>query len=307
MIAVGQKRTRSPRKYSFMWVVVINPVSGSGKGAILGTEAAGFFSERRLSYQIITATSADKLRSNLAEFLDSNVGLIEGVVAVGGDGLVHLVLQLVVPRNIAFSAIPAGTGNDFVRALGWGLDEIKIQLNTVVSTPPAAIDLGLVDSEWFGAVLSTGFDSVVNEKANKMKWPKGPMKYNLAIAMELPKFKPLNYTIELDNQVIETEAMLIAVGNGGSYGGGMKVCPDAVMSDGLFDVMVLRPVSKVEFVRVFPTVFSGKHINHKQVDIYRTKRVSLHAPAVAYADGERIGGLPVRAECIAGAGLSWTP
>jgi diacylglycerol kinase (ATP) len=290
-----------------MWVVVINPVSGSGKGAILGTEAAGFFSERRLSYQIITATSADKLRSNLAEFLDSNVGLIEGVVAVGGDGLVHLVLQMVVPRNIAFSAIPAGTGNDFVRALGWRLDEIKIQLNTVVSTPPAAIDLGLVDSEWFGAVLSTGFDSLVNEKANKMKWPKGPMKYNLAIAMELPKFKPLNYTIELDNQVIETEAMLIAVGNGGSYGGGMKVCPDAVMSDGLFDVMVLRPVSKVEFVRVFPTVFSGKHINHKQVDIYRTKRVSLHAPAVAYADGERIGGLPVRAECIAGAGLSWTP
>ena len=290
-----------------MWVVVINPVSGSGKGAILGTEAAGFFSERRLSYQIITATSADKLRSNLAEFLDSNVGLIEGVVAVGGDGLVHLVLQMVVPRNIAFSAIPAGTGNDFVRALGWELDEIKIQLNTVVSTPPVAIDLGLVDSEWFGAVLSTGFDSLVNEKANKMKWPKGPMKYNLAIAMELPKFKPLNYTIELDNQVIETEAMLIAVGNGGSYGGGMKVCPDAVMSDGLFDVMVLRPVSKVEFVRVFPTVFSGKHINHKQVDIYRTKRVSLHAPAVAYADGERIGGLPVRAECIAGAGLSWTP
>ena len=290
-----------------MWVVVINPVSGSGKGAILGTEAAGFFSERRLSYQIITATSADKLRSNLAEFLDSNVGLIEGVVAVGGDGLVHLVLQMVVPRRIPFSAIPAGTGNDFVRALGWGLDEIKIQLNTVVSTPPAAIDLGLVDSEWFGAVLATGFDSLVNEKANKMKWPKGPMKYNLAIAMELPKFKPLKYTIELDNQVIETEAMLIAVGNGGSYGGGMKVCPDAVMSDGLFDVMVLRPVSKVEFVRVFPTVFSGKHINHKQVDIYRTKRVSLHAPAVAYADGERIGGLPVRAECIAGAGLSWTP
>ena len=290
-----------------MWVVVINPVSGSGKGAILGTEAAGFFSERRLSYQIITATSADKLRSNLAEFLDSNVGLIEGVVAVGGDGLVHLVLQMVVPRRIPFSAIPAGTGNDFVRALGWELDEIKIQLNTVVSTPPAAIDLGLVDSEWFGAVLSTGFDSLVNEKANKMNWPKGPMKYNLAIALELPKFKPLKYTIELDNQVIETEAMLIAVGNGGSYGGGMKVCPDAVMSDGLFDVMVLRPVSKVEFVRVFPTVFSGKHINHKQVDIYRTKRVSLHAPAVAYADGERIGGLPVRAECIAGAGLSWTP
>jgi len=290
-----------------MWAVVVNPVSGSGKGAILGTETAGFFSEKRLPYQIITATSADKLRINLAEFLDNNVGSIDGVIAVGGDGLVHLVLQIVVPRNIPFSAIPAGTGNDFVRALGWNLDEIRTQLNAVVSEPPTAIDLGLVDSEWFGAVLSTGFDSVVNEKANTLKWPKGPSKYNVAIAMELPKFKSLKYTIELDSRVIETEAMLIAVGNGRSYGGGMKVCPDAVMNDGLFDVMVLRPVSKVEFVRVFPTVFSGRHVDHKQVDIYRTKRVSLHAPAIAYADGERIGGLPVRAECIADAGLSWTP
>jgi diacylglycerol kinase (ATP) len=290
-----------------MWAVVINPVSGSGRGAILGTETAGFFSEKRLPYQIITATSADKLRVNLADFLDSNAGSIAGVIAVGGDGLVHLVLQMVVPRNIPFSAIPAGTGNDFVRALGWDLEETKTQLNAVVSKPPSAIDLGLVDSEWFGAVLSTGFDSVVNEKANSLKWPKGPMKYNVAIAMELPKFKPLKYTIELDNQIIETEAMLIAVGNGSSYGGGMKVCPDAVMNDGLFDVMVLRPVSKLEFIKVFPTVFSGKHIEHRQVDIYRTTRVSLHAPAIAYADGERIGGLPVRAECIAGAGLSWTP
>ena len=307
MIAAGRKRTHSPSQFRFMWAVVINPVSGAGKGAILGAETAGFFASRGLPYQIITATSAEKLRSNLEDFLDGNRGAITGVIAVGGDGLAHLVLQIVVPRRIAFSVIPAGTGNDFVRALGWNLTDIQVQLNAVVSKPASAIDLGLVDSEWFGAVLSTGFDSVVNEKANTMKWPKGPMKYNFAIAMELPKFKPLKYTIELDNQVIETEAMLIAVGNGGSYGGGMKVCPDAVMNDGLFDVMVLRPVSKVEFVRVFPKVFSGKHVQHKQVEIYRTKRVSLHAPAIAYADGERIGGLPVRAECMAGAGLSWTP
>ena len=307
MIDVEQKRTHSPSQYKIMWAVVINPVSGAGKGAILGTEVAGFFVEKKLPYEIITATSAEKLKSNLTEFLDKHSGEIQGVIAVGGDGLAHLVLQIVVPRKIAFSVIPAGTGNDFVRAMGWDLNEIRDQLTAVISQSPCEIDLGLVDSEWFGAVLSTGFDSVVNEKANTLKWPKGPMKYNIAIAMELPKFKPLKYTIELDNQMIETEAMLIAVGNGGSYGGGMKVCPDADMSDGLFDVMVLRPVSKIEFLRVFPTVFSGKHIRHKQVDIYRSKRVSLHAPAVAYADGERIGGLPVRAECIAGAGLSWSP
>jgi diacylglycerol kinase (ATP) len=290
-----------------MWAVVVNPISGAGRGALVGTEVAGYFASRKVPYQVITATSAERLRSNLEAYLDTSSDVCQGVIAVGGDGLVHLVLQIVVPRKIAFAAIPAGTGNDFVRAQGWDLKDIDKQLDQVISSPPQEIDLGLVDSEWFGAVLSTGFDSVVNEKANTLNWPKGPMKYNLAIAMELPKFKPLRYKIELDSQTIETEAMLIAVGNGASYGGGMKVCPDAVMSDGLFDVMVLRPVSKVEFIRVFPKVFSGKHIEHPQVEIYRTRRVSLHADAVAYADGDRIGGLPVRAECIAGAGLSWLP
>ena len=290
-----------------MWAVVVNPISGAGRGAVVGSEVAGYLARKKVLYQVISATSADKLRINLEAFLDKNGDICRGVVAVGGDGLAHLVLQLVVPRKIPFAVIPAGTGNDFVRAQGWDLQAIDQQLDAVISRPPQVIDLGLVDSEWFGAVLSTGFDSVVNEKANTLKWPKGPMKYNLAIAMELPNFKPLRYRIELDNQTIETEAMLIAVGNGNSYGGGMKVCPGAVMSDGLFDVMVLRPVSKVEFIRVFPKVFSGKHIEHSQVDIFKSRRVSLHADAIAYADGDRIGGLPVRAECIAGAGLSWHP
>jgi diacylglycerol kinase (ATP) len=87
----------------------------------------------------------------------------------------------------------------------------------------------------------------------------------------------------------------------------MLVCPEAKLDDGLFDLMVLRPVSKLEFLKVFPKVFKGAHIDHPQVDIYRSRRVSLSAPAIAYADGERIGTLPVQAECIAGAGLSWTP
>ena len=290
-----------------MWAIVINPVSGSGRGAVLGREVAGYFASKKLSYRIITATSAQKLRQNLSEYLDTNGNDCEGVISVGGDGLAHLVLQLVVPRKVPFTVVAAGTGNDFLRALGWQLDGLTAQLDAVTSRKPTPVDLGLVDSEWFGAILSTGFDSIVNEKANTLRWPKGPMKYNLAIAIELPKFRPLGYRIEIDGQIIETEAMLIAIGNGSSYGGGMMVCPDADMSDGLFDVMVLRPVSKFEFLRVFPKVFTGQHIHHPQVDIYRASKVSLTAEAVAYADGERVGGLPVRAECMAGAGLSWTP
>jgi diacylglycerol kinase (ATP) len=131
------------------------------------------------------------------------------------------------------------------------------------------------------------------------------MKYNAAIAIELPRFKPRHYEIFLDDQSISTDAMLIAVSNGRSYGGGMLVCPDANISDGLFDVMILRPVSKVEFLKVFPRVFTGTHISHPAVEVLRSRTVRIESKAVAYADGERIGQLPISAECMRGALRSW--
>ena len=244
------------------------------------------------------------LRKELEIFLDSNA--CNGVVSVGGDGLAHLVLQIVVPRSIPFACIPAGTGNDIVRSLGWSLTDIDGFLDRVTTTPATRIDLGNVDSEWFAAILSTGFDSVVNEKANSLSWPRGPQRYNVAIALELPRFTPIEYEITSDNATFTTKAMLIAVGNGRSYGGGMLVCPQAKINDGLFDVMILRPVSKIEFLKVFPKVYSGSHITHPQVEIFRSKKISISAKAIAYADGERIGPAPISAECVSGAGLTWT-
>jgi diacylglycerol kinase (ATP) len=131
------------------------------------------------------------------------------------------------------------------------------------------------------------------------------MKYNAAIAIELPRFKPRHYEITLDDRTIATEAMLIAVSNGRSYGGGMLVSPNASIVDGLFDVMILHPVSKIEFIKVFPTVFAGTHVSHPAVEIVRSKSVTIESKAVAYADGERIGQLPVSAECIQSAARSW--
>ncbi len=287
-----------------MWALVINPVSGQGKGATVGTYVAGWLTQRKISYTIITGNSSIALTDHLTSFIEKNPGC-DGVIAVGGDGLLHIILQRVVPSQIAFAIVPAGTGNDFVRTLGWDLDHIDTQLQAITSTQPTPIDLGLVDGEWFGAILSTGFDSIVNEKANTLNWPKGPMKYNAAIAIELPRFKPRHYEIILDDRTISTEAMLIAVSNGGSYGGGMLVCPNASISDGLFDVMVLHPISKVEFIKVFPRVFAGTHITHPAVEIVRSRTVRIESKAVAYADGERIGQLPVAAECIQGAIKSW--
>lgn len=287
-----------------MWALVINPTSGSGKGATVGAYVDVFLTANVISHEIITGNSALSLVRNLEIFIAQNPDC-QGVIAVGGDGLVHNVLQVTTPAQIPLAPIPAGTGNDFVRTLGWSLDKVDPQLERIISQAPTSIDLGLVNGEWFGAILSTGFDSIVNEKANTMSWPKGPMKYNAAIAIELPRFSPRHYEITLDDRTISTEAMLIAVANARSYGGGMLVCPDADIHDGYFDVMVLHPVSKLEFLKVFPRVYKGTHVNHPAVEIVRSKKVSISADAIAYADGERISQLPINAECIPGVMQTW--
>ena len=289
-----------------MWALVINPVSGQGKGASVGSYVAGYLNKKSVPFTIVTGNSALALSNHLDIFLKANPQC-QGVIAVGGDGLLHIVLQKVIPAQVPITLIPAGTGNDFVRSLGWDLSDVGVQLDFVLSHPPQKMDAGLVDGEWFGSVLSTGFDAVVNERANKLKWPKGPMKYNVSIVLELPRFKPKMYDIHLDDRTISTQAMLIAVGNGRSYGGGMLVCPEADMCDGFFDVMILHPVSKIEFIKVFPSVFIGAHVNHPAVEIVRSKKVRIDSKAVAYSDGERIGQLPVNAECIPGVMLGWTP
>ena len=289
-----------------MWALVINPVAGQGRGASVGTHVAGYLNSRGVKYEIIIGRNGIDQADSLQRFLDRNPDC-SGVIAVGGDGLLHLVLQKVTPAQVPLAVIPAGTGNDFVRALGWSLEDVDAILEAVLSKKPTSVDLGLVDGEWFAAILSTGFDSIVNEKANAMSWPKGPMKYNAAIAIVLPRFKPHHYEIVLDDRTISTQAMLIAVSNGRSYGGGMLVCPQADVSDGYFDVMVLHPVSKLEFIKVFPRVFKGTHITHPAVEIVRSKSVKITADAVAYADGERIGQLPVSAQCIPGALMTWLP
>lgn len=288
-----------------MWIIAVNPKAGNGKGLKLSKSVEDFLEANNEIFRTLIAPTGPELSLRLSEIVKDLGVQIRGVIAIGGDGLVHLVLQITTPAKIPFAVIPAGTGNDFFRSLGWSSIDYLSYLRAMVSTKAQSIDLGNVDSEWFGAILSTGFDSVVNERANKMRWPTGPSRYNAAIALELPRFKAIEYELLVDGKKLQTEAMLIAVGNGRSYGAGMQICPQAQLHDGLFDLVILEPVSKTEFVKVFPKVYSGSHITHPRVKTIRASKVRIAGPTIAYADGERIGPAPVSAECIAGAGLTW--
>jgi diacylglycerol kinase (ATP) len=286
-----------------MWLVVVNPKAGLGAAAKLATQVVGFLKSNEINYRMISPNSAAETKAQVREAL--RAGEATKLLSVGGDGLFHLLLQQAIEFKVPLALAPGGTGNDFYRALGWFDYELSDYLEHLISTEPSFVDVGVVDGEYFGAVLSSGFDAVVNERANGMKWPAGPAKYNVAIALELPKFKAIEFKIFADEKVLEVEAMLIAIGNGSSYGGGMRVCPAADLHDGLLDIMILHPVSKFEFIKVFPTVYKGTHIEHPQVEIVRAKAIRIESHAVAYADGERIGQLPVQVESLPKTLLTW--
>lgn len=284
-----------------MWLLAINPTSGRGKGSVVGQQVANFLSERKIQYRIVTGANALQFQENLRKE-SSSASLI---IAVGGDGLLHMAIQIAAHKNLPLVTIPAGTGNDFVRALGWDPEKPLEPLWAAINSSATFIDLGNVDGEYFGAIASTGFDSLVNERANKMRFPKGPAKYNVAMALELPRFQPLQYKFVIDGKSYEREAMLIAAGNGNSYGGGMLVCPNAELQDGLLDLMILNPVSKREFVMIFPSVYEGKHIEHPQVEIIRAKEIYIEADAICYADGERVGPMPATISVAEKALATW--
>ncbi|MBB2913727.1 diacylglycerol kinase (ATP) [Streptosporangium becharense] len=232
------------------------------------------------------------------------------LVAFGGDGLVHLAVQAVAGTGVPLGIVPAGTGNDIADALGIPPRDPLAAADTVLRGRVRTVDAATVGApgaaagsgEWFAGVVACGFDSRVNERANRLTWPPGMAKYLVALAGELRAFRPIPFEIDLDGEVVEREAMLVAVGNTRSYGAGMRVCPDALPDDGLLDVMILGAVPKTEFLRTFPRVYRGSHVGHPAVTVRRARRVGIRAPdVIAYADGERVGPAPLTCEIVPGA------
>lgn len=158
------------------------------------------------------------------------------------------------------------------------------------------------ETRWFLGVLAAGLDAVVNERANGWHWPRGRARYVLATLRELPFFRPRHYRLTVDAQAEQRSAVLLAVANCASYGGGMRVCPDARADDGQLDVLTVDPMSRLRLLRLFPSIFEGAHITEPEVRIRRARSIRIEAPhLVAYADGERIGPLPLECEAVPGA------
>lgn len=290
-----------------MWLVVSNSSAGKGKGRILAHDFINLLSDNGLENKLIDCDTFDETSILLEKEIQSN--RYNYLIAVGGDGLVNLCLQMVAEKQICLGVIPAGTGNDFARATGFNGKSVSEIFSIISKSKPIKIDLGKAvsagGSKWFVQVLSTGFDAIVNSLANRMVWPRGKSKYTIATILILSRFKSIPYKFEIDGKAIEQNAMLLVVANGESYGGGMRICPGASNSDGIFDILIVRPVTKIVLLTIFPKVFKGNHIPHPKIDVYKGKHVKISGPTVSYADGEFVSQLPIEVTNVPNALTTW--
>lgn len=286
-----------------MLILAINPISGRGHARKSALVAKKYFADLGVPAALVEGNSLVDFRQKLIYELENEP--VSGVVAFGGDGFIHEIIQHIVPREISLGVIPCGTGNDFARSIDIYRLSLNQQLELIAQTKSRSIDLGRVGSTWFVAILSTGFDALVNDRANAMQWPKGRMRYNIAMIEKIVALRAHSYRIRLDGEFVDVQATLVTVANGPSYGGGMKVCPDATLTDGLFDVMVLGKVSRTELLKVFPKVYSGRHVGHPAVTFYRCREIEIIGSGSSFADGEPISTLPVSAECVSNALKVW--
>jgi diacylglycerol kinase (ATP) len=290
-------------------VVAINPSASFGKGRNVGPAVVSTL--RALGHHVTSLQEP-----SFAELVESGKAAVaqkpDAFIVVGGDGMVNLGTNLVAKTKVPLGLVPSGTGNDMARGMGIPYENSEAAIESLIAclaTGPRTIDAALVtytDDEtgkraqrWFACVLSAGFDAIVNERANNMRHPKGPSRYLVALGLELAKLKPIEYRLVIDGVETVTKAALVAVGNNVSLGGGMKVTPDALVDDGELDVLVVQPLSRVSFLRIFPSVFKGEHVKDSRVSIQRAKKIRIEASSVAaYADGERVNRLPIDIEVV---------
>lgn len=247
----------------------------------------------------IRATTADESRVGARAAV---AGGAERLVVVGGDGVVRIAVDAVAGSATQLGIVPQGTGNDFARALGLHGGDLDAAIDAALSeTVP--IDAMKTNHGWVASVATLGFAGDVTDRANRLRWPRGQQRYTVATLLQMPRLRGIAATIEIDGTVHDAATTMLAVGNTQYFGGGMKICPDARPSDGELQTVVIGDVPRRTFLRVFPRVFAGRHLSHRDVVAYRSRSVTIAGdPSVmVWADGDPLGPLPVTCTAVAGA------
>ena len=226
----------------------------------------------------------------------------ERLVAVGGDGILHLALQGAAGSDAVLGLVPAGTGNDYARA--FGLFGLTVEEAAARALGPARpVDAVRTDrGRWVAFNVTGGFTVDVDERAARMRFPRGPRRYTVAALLTMPGLRYRELAVTVDGERSEYRSALFAVANTPTFGGGMAICPDADPGDGRLDVCVVGPASRATMLRLLPKVYHGGHVGNRHVHILRGRTVTVEGePMDLTGDGEPIGRVPITAEAVPGA------
>ncbi len=282
--------------------VLTNPMSGHGNAPHAAERAVAQLQRRGIDVCAIVGTDAAHARRLVDAALDRGT---DALVVVGGDGVISLALQALATGDVPLGIVPAGTGNDHAREYRLPTGDPEAAADVIADGHTETVDLGRIEDasgavKWFGTVMAAGFDSLVSDRTNRMRWPHGRMRYNVAMIAEISKLRLLPFRLTFDDgPEIRTDLTLAAFGNTRSYGGGMLICPGADHSDGLLDVTMITSASRTRLIRLFPTVFKGTHVDLDEVTTKRARTIHVECPGInAYADGDFALPLPVTVSAV---------
>ena len=292
--------------------LAVNPTAGGNNGAAVGETVRSLLANSAHEVIELTGTTFEDARAKITAAITSRQ--IDRLVLVGGDGMAHLGVNVCANTTVAMSIVPAGTGNDSAGIFGMPMNDPAAATRLILDSlhTPKVIDaIEIVHSlgrTWAIGSASAGFDALVNARANKMSWPAGPMKYYLAMLLELASFKAIRYRSKIDGVAKEFEAMLCVVSNSGVFGGGMLVVPEASVTDGKLDLLILNKISRFKLVKIFPRVYKGTHVTDPAVELLKASKVEIAADGMPiYSDGEYVGQAPFTATVVPGTLLVIAP
>ncbi|MGO9385389.1 MAG: diacylglycerol kinase [Mycobacterium sp.] len=282
-----------------------NPVSGHGAAIRAAQVAIARLHQRGIEVVEIIGDDAEDARYLVGAELERGT---DAVMVTGGDGVVSNAMQVLAGTDIPLGIVPAGTGNDHAREFGIPTKDPEAAADVVGDGWTETIDLGRIQrgdgrqkwDKWFGTVAATGFDSLVTDRANRMSWPHGRLRYYIAMLAELSQLRMLPFRLVLDGtREIEADITLAAFGNTRSYGGGLLICPNADPTDGLLDITMAHSASRTKLIRLFPTVMKGTHVNLDEVSTARAKSIHVECPGInVYADGDFACALPAEISAV---------
>lgn len=268
-----------------MYTVIVNPNSGMGAGLARLPEIEALLKQRSLPYRIVQTKSPEHATQIARECVQESA---RGVIAIGGDGTLFQIINGMAQSDVPLLFVPCGTGNDFIKSLKLPRDPVEA-LKLQLDAPQSRIDVGRMNDIFFLNVSGTGFDVDVLRLADKYKDKYGGIKpYLLALREAIREYRPTTAYVSIDGRPEEkTSFAIISIGNGRFIGGGMNAVPYADVGDGLFDVVVVKPVRKWAILPLIFFYVAGKHISLRLASVQRCRKIRLRCEGMTLnLDGE---------------------